>query len=147
MHIWIQSWLLIYEHHNRVRMLLSVTFDEIATLRVWNSYQPHSFVARSIRWLCPFLFVAEPACCNFGLWTFRFVAFPFVVVLICWCFGVWPFRFVAISVFGRFGLAFPVCGYCDQKPKHSIKKCCVVIHILSLFIFKCWPVWYYSVDL
>ena len=119
MHIWIQSWLLIYEHHNHVRMLLSVTFDEIATLRVWNSYQAHNFVACSIKWLCPFLFVADPVCCHFGLWTFRFVGFPFVVVLVCWCFGVWPFRFLDVFV-----LPFQFTAIVTRNLNSALKMLC-----------------------
>ena len=119
MHIWNRPWPFIYEHHNRVPMLLSVTFDEIATL-VWNFYWAHEFVARWIRYSCvyfylwPFQFVAVPVCGRFCLWPFRFEAvsvcgrsglwpFRFVAVSVCGPFGLWPFRFVAVSVYGRFG--------------------------------------------
>ena len=88
MHIWNRPWPFIYEHHNRVPMLLSVTFDEIATL-VWNFYWAHKFVAHWIRCSCVY----------FNLWPFRFVA-----ILVCGRFGLWPFRFVAVSVCGRSGL-------------------------------------------
>ena len=85
-------------------MLLSVAFDEIATL-VWNFYWAHTFVARWIRYSCvyfylwPFRFVAVPVCGRSGLWPFQFVAVP-----VCGLFGLWPFRSVAVSVCGRFGL-------------------------------------------
>ena len=123
--IWNHPWPFIYEHHNRAPMLLSVTFDEIATL-VWNFYWAHTFVARWIRYSCvyfylwPFRFVAVSVCSRSGLWPFRSVAvsvcgrsglwpFRFVAVSVCGRFGLWPFRFVAVSVcgrlgFGRFGL-------------------------------------------
>ena len=123
--IWNHPWPFIYEHHNRAPMLLSVTFDEIATL-VWNLYWAHTFVARWIRYSCvyfylwPFRFVAVSVCSRSGLWPFRSVAvsvcgrsglwpFRFVAVSVCGRFGLWPFRFVAVSVcgrlgFGRFGL-------------------------------------------
>ena len=116
MHIWNRSWPFIYEHHNRVPMLLSVTFDEIVTL-VWNFYCAHKFVASWIRSSCvyfclrPFRFVAVSVCSRFGLWPFRFVA-----VSVCGRLGLWPFRSLAVSVCGRFGLwpfrsvAVPVCG-------------------------------------
>ena len=111
----------ICEHHNRVPMLLSVTFDEIATL-VWNFYWAHKFVARWIIYSCvyfylcpfrvwPFRFVAVPVCGRFGLWPFRSVAVP-----VCGRSGLWPFRFLAVSVCGRYGLwpfqfvAISVCG-------------------------------------
>ena len=103
MHIWNGPWLFIYEHHNRVPMLLSVTFDEIATL-VWNFYWAHKFVARWIIYSCvyfyfwPFRFVAVSVCGHFGLWPFRFVAVP-----VCGRSGLWPFRSVAVLVCGRFG--------------------------------------------
>ena len=125
MHIWNRPWPFIYEHHNRVTMLMSVTFDEIETL-VWNFYWAHKFVARWIRYsyvyfyLWPFRSVAVSVCSRFGLWPFRFVAvsvcgrsglwpFRFVAVSVCGRSGLWPFRFVALSVcgrlgFGRFGL-------------------------------------------
>ena len=61
--IWNHPWPFIYEHHNRAPMLLSVTFDEIATL-VWNFYWAHTLVARWIRYSCVY----------FYLWPFRFVA-------------------------------------------------------------------------
>ena len=100
-------------------MLLSVTFDAIATL-VWNLYWAHTFVARWIRYSCvyfylwPFRFVAVSVCSRSGLWPFRSVAvsvcgrsglwpFRFVAVSVCGRFGLWPFRFVAVSVCGRFG--------------------------------------------
>ena len=104
MHIWNQPWPFIYEHHNRVPMLLSVTFDEIATL-VWNFYWAHKFVARWIRYSCvyfylwPFRLVAVSVCGRSGLWPFRSVA-----VSVCGRFGLWPFRSVAVPVCGRFGL-------------------------------------------
>ena len=109
MHIWNRPWPFIYEHHNRVPVLLSITFDEIATL-VWNFYWAHKFVASWIMYSCvyfflwPFRFVAVPVCGRSGLWPFRFVA-----VSVCGRSGLWPFRFVAVSVcgrlgFGRFGL-------------------------------------------
>ena len=116
MHIWNRPWPFIYEHHNRVPMLLSVTFDEIATL-VWNFYWAHTFVSRWIIYSCvyfylwPFQFVAVPVCGHFGLWPFRFAA-----VSVCGRSGLWPFRSVAVPVCGRSGLwpfrfvAFPVCG-------------------------------------
>ena len=116
MHIWNRQWPFIYEHHNRVPMLLSVTFDEIATL-VCNFYWAHKFVARWIRYSCvyfywwPFPFVAVPVCGRFGLWPFQTVAVP-----VCGRSGLWPFRSVAVSVCGRFGLwpfrpvAVLVCG-------------------------------------
>ena len=99
MHIWNRPWPFIYEHHNLVSMLLSVTFDAIATL-VW----AHTFVARWIRssfvyfYLWPLRFVAVAVCgrCGCGrcgLWPFRFVAFRSVAVSICGRFGLWPFRF------------------------------------------------------
>ena len=99
----------IYEHHNRVPMLLSVIYDKIATL-VWNFYWAHKFVAHWIRYSCvyfylwPFRFVAVPVCGRSGLWPFRFVA-----VSVCGRSGLWPFRSVAVLVcgrlgFGRFGL-------------------------------------------
>ena len=87
--------------NNRVPMLLSVTFDKIATL-VWNVYWAHKFVASWIRYSCvyfylwSFRFVAVSVCGRFGLWPFRFVAFP-----VCGRFGFWPFRFVAVPVSGR----------------------------------------------
>ena len=105
MHIWNLTWPFIYEHHNCVPMLRSVTFDEIATL-VWNFCLAHTFVARWIRYSCVYFYLRP-----FGLWPFRFVAVP-----VCGRFGLWPFRSVAISVCGRFGLwpfrsvAVPVCG-------------------------------------
>ena len=109
MHIWNRPWPFIYEHHNRVPMLLSVTFDKIATL-VSTFYWAHKFVAHWIRYDCvyfylwPFRFVAVSVCGRFGKWPFRSVA-----VSVCGRFGLWPFRSVAVSVcgrlgFGRFGL-------------------------------------------
>ena len=120
MHIWNQPWPFIYEHHNRVPMLQSVTFDKIATL-VWNFYWAHKFVARWIRYSCvyfyfwPFRFVAISVWGRSGLWPFRFVAVPvcglsglcpfrFVAVSVCGRSGLWPFRSVVVSVCGRFGL-------------------------------------------
>ena len=91
-------------HHNRVPMLLSVTFDKIATL-VWNFYWAHKLVARWITYSCvyfylwPFRFVAVSVCGCSGLWPFRSVAVP-----VCGRFGLWPFRSVAVPVCGRFGL-------------------------------------------
>ena len=128
MHIWNRPWPFIYEHHNRVPMLLSVTFDEIAT-QVWNFYWAHTFVARWIIYSCdyfylwPFRFVAVSVCGRFGLWPFRFVA-----VAVCDRFGLWPFRSVAVPVCGRSGLwpfrfvavsvlAVSGCGRYDQNPK------------------------------
>ena len=119
MYIWIRPWPFICEHHNRVAMLLRVTFDEIATL-VWNIYWAHKFEARWIQYSCvywylrPFRFVVVPVCGRSGLWPFRFVAVPVcglsglwpfrsVAVSVCGRFGLWPFRFVAVSVFGRLG--------------------------------------------
>ena len=104
MHIWNRPWPFIYEHHNRVPMLLSVIFYEIATL-VWNFYWAHKFVACWIIYSCvyfylwPFRFVAVPVCGRFGLWPFRSLAVP-----VCGRFGLWPFRSVAVPVRGRFGL-------------------------------------------
>ena len=126
MHIWNRPWPFIYEHHNRVPMLLSVTFDEIVTL-IWNFYWAHKFVASWIRSSCLFLFAVVPVCGLFGLWPFRFVAvsvcvrfglcpFRFVAFSVCGHSGLWPFRFAAVPVCGRFGLwpfrfvAVPVCG-------------------------------------
>ena len=120
MHIWNRPWQFIYEHHNRVPMLMSVAFDEIAAL-VWNFYWAHKFVARWIRYSCdyfylwPFRFVAVSVCGHFGLWPFRFVAISVcgrsglwpirsVAVPDCGRFGLWPFRFVTVSVCGRSGL-------------------------------------------
>ena len=88
MHIWNRPWPFIYEIHNRLTMLLSATFDEIATL-VWNFYWAHKFVARWIRYSCVYLY----------LWPLRFVAVP-----VCGRSGLWPFRSVTVSVCGRFGL-------------------------------------------
>ena len=101
MHIWNRPWPFIYEHHNRVPMLLSVTFDKIATL-VSTFYWAHKFVAHWIRYDCvyfylwPFRFVAVSVCGRFGLWPFRFVAFRSVAVSVCGRSGLWPFRFVAV---------------------------------------------------
>ena len=99
-----RHWPFIYEHHKRVPMLLSVTFDEIATL-IWNFCWAHQFVARWIRYGCvyfylwPFQFVAVQVCGRFCLWPFRSVA-----VSVCGRFGLWPFRSVAFPVCGRFSL-------------------------------------------
>ena len=121
MHIWNWRWPFIYEHHNHVPMLLSVTFDEIATL-VWNFYWAHKFLARWVIccgvyfYLWPFRFVAVSLCGRFGLWPFRFVAVRFVAVSVCGHSGLWPFRFVAVAVCGRSVLwpfrfvAVSVCG-------------------------------------
>ena len=89
-HIWNQSRPFIYEYNNRVPMLMSVTFVAIVTLRVWNSYWAHNFVACWIRWLC---------CVHSYLWPFRFVA----VSVSCRS-GLWPFRFVAFLVCGHFSI-------------------------------------------
>ena len=103
-HLIHNSKIFTYEHQNRVRLLLSVTFDKIATL-IWTFYWAHKFVAHWIRYGCvyfylwPFRFVAFSVCGRFGLWTFRSVA-----VSVCRRSGLWPFRSVAISVCGRFGL-------------------------------------------
>ena len=78
-YIWNRPWPFIYEHHNRAPMLLSVTFDEIATL----------VCGRSGLW--PFRFVAVPVCGHFSLWPFRSVAFS-----VCGRFGLWTVRFVAV---------------------------------------------------
>ena len=129
MHIWNRPWPFIYEIHNRLPMLLSATFDEIATL-VWNFDWAHKFVARWIRCSCvyfylwPLRFVAVPVCGRSGLWPFRFVAVP-----VCGRFGLWPFRFVAVSVCGLSGLwpfrfvAVSVCGR------------------LGFGRFSLWPLW------
>ena len=104
MHIWNRAWPFIYEHHNRVPMLLSVTFDEIGTL-VWNFYWAHKVVAHWITYNCvyfylwPFRFVAISVCGRSGFWPFRFVAVSFRGH-----FGLWPFRFVAVPICGRSGL-------------------------------------------
>ena len=109
MYIWNRTWPFIYEYHKRVPMLLSVTFDEIATL-VWILYWAHRFVASWIRYSCvyfylwPFRFVVVPVCGPFGLWPFRFVAVPVCGLSVCGRFGLWPFRSVAVPVCGRFGL-------------------------------------------
>ena len=119
MHIWNRPWPFIYEQHNRVSMLLSFTFDEIATL-VWKIYWAHKFVARWITYsvyfyLWPFQIVAVPVCGRSGLWPFRFVvvsvcgrsslwAFRSVAVPVCARSGLWAFRSVAVPVCGRFGL-------------------------------------------
>ena len=77
-------------------MLLSVTFDKIATL-VWTFYWAHKFVAHWIRYSCVYFYL-WPFRVRFGLWPFRFVAVP-----VCGRSGLWPFRFVAVSVCGRLG--------------------------------------------
>ena len=87
--------------HILVPMLLSVTFNEIAILRVWISFRARDFVANWIRWLCPFPFVAVPVCCRFGFGRS----------------SVWPFRFVAISVCGR--LDFGCSGLWPVWPKNE----------------------------
>ena len=117
-------------------MLLSVTFDKIATL-IWTFYWAHKFVAHWIRYSCvyfylwPFRFVAVSVCGRFGLWPFRSVAVP-----VCGRFGLWPFRSVAVPVCGRFGLwpfrfvavsvlAVSVCGRYDQNPlAHTLSSTC-----------------------
>ena len=139
MHIWNRPWPFIYQHHNRVPMLLSVTFEKITL--VWNFYWAHKFVARWIRLvvsisicgrfvLWPFRFVAVPVCGHSGLWPFRSVAFRSVAVPVCGRFGLWPFRFVAVSV-----LAVSVCGRYDQNPipdqRHS--KCNEIVTFLYFF--------------
>ena len=152
MHIWNRPWPFIYEHHNRVPMLLSVTFDEIATLN-WNFYWAHTSVARWIRYNCvyfylwPFRFVAVPVCGRFGLWPFRFVAVP-----VCGRFGLWPFRSVAVSVRGRFGLwpfrsvAVPVCGRFGLWPFRfgPFRFVAVMTRILTSYIHLPWSLFLLS---
>ena len=71
MHIWNRPWPFIYEHHNRVPMLLSVTFDKIATR-------------------CGRLSVAVSVCGRFGLWPFRSVAVSVCGRFGFGRFGLWP---------------------------------------------------------
>ena len=132
MHIWNRPWPFIYEHHNRVPMLLSVTFDEIATL-VWNFYWTHKFVSRWIIYIyiyiyiyiCLFLFVAVPVCGRSGLCPFRFVAGP-----VCGRYSLCPFRFVAfrfcafrfVAVMTRIRPA-PRCARRNVRPHSCVVAC------------------------
>ena len=136
MHIWNRPWPFIYEHHNRVPLLLSDNYDEIATL-VWILYWAHRFIGSWIRYRYvyfywwPFRFVAVWVCGRSGLWPFGLWPFRFVAVPACGRFGLRPFRFVAVPVSGRSSLwpfrfvafqvlAVLVCGRYDQNPSQSL---------------------------
>ena len=162
MHIWNRLWPFIYEHHNRVPMLLSVTFDKIATL-VCIFYWAHKFVARWHRYSCvyfylwPFRFVAFSVCGRSGLWSFRSVAVP-----VCGRFGLWPFRFVAVPVCGRSGLwpfrfvAVPVCGRSGLWPFRFVAVSVLAVSVCGRYdqnpymyhmyhsVIQLWLLWPYD---